>query len=236
MKMLAEALVKAQGEMRNASLNKINPHFKSRYADLAEIRDCTIPILARHGLTVMQLTDIKDGQVVLITRLLHQSGESVDSVYPLNGDPLKPQSLGSAMTYARRYCLAAMCGIAAEEDDDGNAAEKYPRKATSPDSKPKADSRVPYGKLAAEIVAFNSLDELDAWWGAKDTDAARSTLPADWRRMLFVEFIGHGLIIAESEAAESAFKQAYSKQLNLLSDEERQGIDDKVIEAKKQAA
>ena len=126
MKQLAEALVKAQGEIKNASLNKINPHFKSKYADLAEIRDCTIPVLAQHGLAVMQLTDIKDGQVVLITRLLHQSGESVDSVYPLNADPLKPQAMGSAMTYARRYCLAAMCGIAAEEDDDGNEVEMDP--------------------------------------------------------------------------------------------------------------
>lgn len=120
---LAPALVKAQAEMKNASLNKTNPHFKSRYADLAEIRDTVMPVLAKHGLAVVQFTQVGSTGFFLVTRLLHESGEFLDSRYPLPEDVTKPQAMGSAITYARRYMLAAICGITAEEDDDGNSAQ-----------------------------------------------------------------------------------------------------------------
>jgi hypothetical protein len=226
MKELATALATAQGEIKNATLNKVNPHFKSKYADLAEIRDCTVPILARHGLAVVQITDIRDGQVCLITRLLHKSGEHIDSVYPLNADPLKPQAMGSAMTYARRYCLAALCAISAEEDDDGNAAEKHPRKAVkAPNEQPKAASRPVFDALQKQVQGFSNLDSLDAWWQQTSHD---SSLPRDWLKLLFIQFITHGLKIAPSQADASAFKQAYAKALNALTDDERQGIEDAV--------
>ena len=112
--------------MKNASLNKINPHFHSKYADLAEIRDTVMPTLTKHGFAVVQFTQVSATGFYLVTRLLHESGEYLDSRYPLPEDVTKPQAMGSAITYARRYMLAAMCGIAAEEDDDGNAAQKNP--------------------------------------------------------------------------------------------------------------
>jgi len=121
---LSAALAKAQGEMQNAPLNKTNPHFKSKYADLAAIRDAVTPALSKHGLTVTQMTGVDDnGQFVLFTCLSHSSGEWLKGVYPLPLDPSKPQQMGSAITYARRYTLAAMVGIAADEDDDANAAQ-----------------------------------------------------------------------------------------------------------------
>ena len=121
---LAAALAKAQGEMQNATLNKTNPHFRSRYADLAAIRDAVTPALSKHGLSIMQFTRVADGGgLILVTRIAHSSGEAIEGDYPLPLIPDKPQAMGSAMTYARRYCLAAMCGIAAEEDDDGNEAQ-----------------------------------------------------------------------------------------------------------------
>ena len=117
---LAKALATAQGEMKNAKLNKVNPHFKSRYADLAEIRDTVTPALTRHGLSVAQGTDMTESGLVVVTRLMHLSGQWIESRYPIAID--KPQAMGSAYTYAKRYSLAAMCNIAADEDDDANAA------------------------------------------------------------------------------------------------------------------
>jgi len=115
--------VKAQSELKNASLNKTNPHFKSRYADLAEIRDTVMPTLAKYGLALVQYTQIGSVGFHLVTRLIHESGEMLESRFPLPDNPDKPQQMGSAITYARRYTMAAICGITAEEDDDGNAAQ-----------------------------------------------------------------------------------------------------------------
>lgn len=126
MKELATALAKAQAEMKNATLNKVNPHFKSKYADLAEIIDTTREVLAKHGLSVVQTTKLMlpDGdRLVLQTTLLHVSGQSIQGEYPLPMALDKPQIMGSALTYARRYSLAAICNIAADEDDDANAAQ-----------------------------------------------------------------------------------------------------------------
>lgn len=126
---LAKALAAAQKELKNATLNKTNPHFKSKYADLAGIRDATAPILAKHGLSISQFTTMLDGGLVLSTRLLHESGQWMEGEYPLPLVLEKPQAMGSALTYARRYCWSAVCGIAAEEDDDGLAAQSNGAKA-----------------------------------------------------------------------------------------------------------
>lgn len=234
MKELATALAQAQLEIKNATLNKINPHFKSKYADLAEIRDCLLPVMAKHGLTVVQMPDMRDGQMVLVSRLLHKSGEYMDSVYPINADPLKPQAVGSALTYARRYSLAAIGCISAEEDDDGNAAEKHPRKAEkAPNEQGKAASRPVYEALQKQIHGFTDLDGLDQWWQQTSHD---SSLPRDWLKLLFIQFITHGLKIAPSASDASAFKQAYAAALARLTDDERQGIEDDVTMAMGNAA
>ena len=114
---LAAALAQAQGMMGNAVMNRINPHFKSKYADLAAIFDASRKPLSANGLAIVQT--IENG--VLHTRLLHTSGQWIASEHPL---PMsgKPQEIGSALTYARRYSLSALIGIAADEDDDANVA------------------------------------------------------------------------------------------------------------------
>jgi hypothetical protein len=121
---LATALAAAQAEMKNASLNKVNPHFKSKYADLAGIRDTVTPALAKHGLSIVQGTDTLESGIVVVTRLMHKSGQWIESRFPIAYD--KPQTMGSAYTYARRYSLSAMCAISADEDDDANAANDKP--------------------------------------------------------------------------------------------------------------
>jgi hypothetical protein len=109
---LAKALAKAQGEMENAELNQTNPHFRSKFADLASVRKATLPALTKNGLTITQFTTYAAGEFVLITRLMHESGEYIDGEWPLPQG--KPQEMGSALTYAKRYCWASICGIASE--------------------------------------------------------------------------------------------------------------------------
>lgn len=125
---ISAALAKAQGEMQNAAFNKTNPHFKSKYADLAAIREATIPALAKNGLSIVQGTQHLDDAWALVTRLSHSSGQWMETDYPLVHLPNDPQKQGGAMTYARRYAWSALCAIAADEDDDGNAAQDEARK------------------------------------------------------------------------------------------------------------
>jgi len=118
---LAEALAKAQGEIKGALKDSSNPFFKSSYADLASVWDACRGPLSANGLAVIQTTDNRENGLVVETTLAHSSGEWVGgSLYirPMKDDP---QGVGSAITYARRYALAAMVGVA-PEDDDGNAA------------------------------------------------------------------------------------------------------------------
>lgn len=120
---LAAALAKAQGQMSNASLNKSNPHFRSKYADLSAIREAVTKPLADNAISYVQMTGTdENGQFVLFTRLMHSSGQWMESRYPLPINVDKMQAMGSAISYARRYSLAAICGIAADEDDDAETA------------------------------------------------------------------------------------------------------------------
>lgn len=119
---LYAALAKAQAKMDPAILNKVNPHFRNKYADLNALRAATLPALTANGLCIIQYTSCVTGALFLHTRLAHESGEWIEGTYPLPIYLDKPQVLGSALTYARRYGWGAICGEAADEDDDANAA------------------------------------------------------------------------------------------------------------------
>ena len=118
---LAEALAKAQLAMGNAKKDSTNPHFQSKYADLASVMDACREQLAQNGLAVVQLTENDKEGVAVVTQLIHSSGESISTRCWLPVAQKTPQGYGSAITYGRRYGLSALVGIAAE-DDDGNAA------------------------------------------------------------------------------------------------------------------
>lgn len=128
---LAAALAKAQGAMEGASKDRTNPHFKSKYADLASIWDACRAALSANGLAVMQTTGGKGQEITVRTVLAHSSGEWVASELSMFAAQNTPQAIGSCVTYARRYSLAAMVGVA-PEDDDGNAASG--KEATPPPS------------------------------------------------------------------------------------------------------
>jgi hypothetical protein len=118
---LAEALAKAQGEIQAAKRDQENPFFHSRYADLAAVWEACRQPLAKNGLAIVQLPGKRDGHLFIDTILMHSSGQWISSrlfMTPVKDDP---QGVGSAITYARRYGLQAMVGIA-PDDDDGNAA------------------------------------------------------------------------------------------------------------------
>lgn len=161
---LAAALSAAQGEMQNAAFNKKNPHFKSSYADLSAIRDAVTPALAKHGLAVTQTLDWRDGAAFLVTQLVHKDGGKIDGCYPLPPNHGDPQKFGSALTYARRYSLAALCNIASEEDDDGNAASA-PTRGGKPAAVATvtADPAPPPPATFADDVAAWTADDASAW-------------------------------------------------------------------------
>jgi hypothetical protein len=175
---LATALAAAQGEMNNAALSKVNPHFRSRYADLASVRDATIPALSKHKLAITQSTGFDaDGSFILTTRLLHASGQWIEGTYPLPLMPDKPQVMGSSQTYAKRYSWASIVGIAADEDDDATAAQDAGPRKSSARAKKDGD----WEHLQHEMTDARSALSLQRLW---DDYRQReySTWPPAWRQ------------------------------------------------------
>lgn len=124
MKLIATALVKAQKAFGPALKTASNPHFKSRYADLAACVEAVIGGLNDNGIALIQKCyNCTDG-VMVETMFVHESGEMLEcGILHVPAAKHDPQGYGSALTYARRYSLMAACGIA-PEDDDGNAGSK----------------------------------------------------------------------------------------------------------------
>ncbi len=122
-KEIAMAMAKFQAEIKNPTNSANNPFFKSKYAPLNEILNDVRPLLSKYGLSVLQMPSGDDQEVHITTLLMHESGEWIESC-PLKMKPAKndPQGIGSAITYGRRYALAAILGISSEDDDDGNVA------------------------------------------------------------------------------------------------------------------
>lgn len=120
---LAGALAKAQLQIEPASKNATNPHFRSHYADLASIWDACRGPLNTNGLSIVQFPcDGEVGRIGLCTMIVHSSGEWMSETITVKALKEDPQFLGGVLTYLRRYSLAAVVGVTATEDDDGNAA------------------------------------------------------------------------------------------------------------------
>ncbi len=128
---IAAALAKAQGSMSQPSKNrtvkvqtKTGGSYTFDYATFDEILRAVQKPLAENGIAFIQAPRIaENGKVEIITRLIHQSGQWIESILPVIVTESGNQAMGSALTYAKRYALTAMLGVAAEEDDDGNAAQ-----------------------------------------------------------------------------------------------------------------
>lgn len=120
---VAAALAKAQGEMTHASFDAVNPAFKSKYATLSSVIDAIRAALASNGIAWMQSIVNTENGICAITRLIHSSGQWIESVGPeVPLDKRNAHGVASATTYAKRFGLSLAVGIAADTDDDGNAA------------------------------------------------------------------------------------------------------------------
>jgi ERF superfamily len=134
---LATALAKAQGTIGLAAKDAENPFFHSMYASLAAIRETIRVPLANNGLAYVQAASTNGARVTVQTMLLHTSGQFIKAELTLQAKDDGPQSIGSAISYGKRYLLAAMTGVVAEEeDDDGEAASARPAPARPTKSRP----------------------------------------------------------------------------------------------------
>jgi hypothetical protein len=172
---IAKALAAAQLEMSNPVFDSQNPHFRSRFASLASVRNAIVPVLARHGICVTQdLGTTSDGKgIACTTYLTHESGQQM-TFGPLVIPATKPDAMGygSAATYARRYSLQAVACVAADEDDDSNAAVGKPAAPVAIGTGKGIGVHSPLGDLNPDVadLATQYADALRLALNAEDGD------------------------------------------------------------------
>lgn len=177
---LAKALAKAQGAMQGAKKDALNPHFKSKYADLASTWDACRKALSENGLCVVQ-TNRPMGRegVSVITTLIHsESGEWMSGELFVPVSKQDAQGFGSALTYGRRYALAAMVGVAAEDDDGEGAIAR----GTNGGPVKANHTEAPHYKTSeyqAGIENARSMKELNAVYSAMVADKVDISSPAN---------------------------------------------------------
>ena len=189
MKNIASALVKAQRGFAPALKTSTNPHFRSKYVDLAGCVEAVVDSLNAAGIALIQRTSQDDTGVTVETVFVHESGEMLEcGKLHVPAAKQDPQGYGSALTYARRYSLMAACGIA-PEDDDGNAASKVKVSATKTDLVPSYRMAIVADVAAAinermsandvigaveEYAGITDIEEKTALWAMLDSKTRSS--------------------------------------------------------------
>jgi hypothetical protein len=158
---IATALSKAQGQIDAATKSSLNPHFKSRYADLNSLREAIREPLAVNDLSIVQLPRVDGSNVEVETMLIHKSGEYISEVLRMPYGQNTPQAIGSALSYCRRYSLSSILNLAAD-DDDGNAA-------TASAAKKKNDQFD-----SAKEIATQGTAALTEHWKSMSSDARKA--------------------------------------------------------------
>lgn len=193
---IAPAVVAATSEMGPIAKDATNPAFRNKYATLDAIMEQVRPVLAKHGLAVLQGVhhpETVDGvlrSISVETRLLHTSGEWIASSVALPVEKVTSQGIGSATSYGRRYGLSAILGLTAD-DDDGNAASTPSRQDSRPASRATPPADVPEGKRLYEQVPDTPRRKP---WNGSVEDALRTPFPFKKRPEL------HGKPLAEVPA------------------------------------
>lgn len=188
---IAKALAAAQANMGKALKDTSNPHFKSKYADLASVTDACMPALNANGIAVIQPLRETDLGRYVVTIFLHESGESLECPVPIILGKNDMQGLGSAITYARRYGLMSLAGIAPEDDDGNGAAANAQRGNDAPNPKSPtywSDTviaemeagattiekvRAVRDALVAQFGRAKTANELNNSWNKREADIAR---------------------------------------------------------------
>lgn len=209
---LAAALVKAQKDIEPIAKDSVNPHFRNKYASLDGMIENVRPILASHGLAIVQgaTQPIVDSEGALAgfaveTMLVHESGEWLanSAIMPLV--KVDAQGVGGAMTYGRRYGLSAILSLSTDDDDDGHSAGQAqprtasaPRSATNGEHAPASNGAtkdvkiMPFGKTKGKALVDLPKEELQKTlkW-CQDTDAEKfKDLIASIRRVLNDKALG----------------------------------------------
>lgn len=133
---LAKAIALSQLEVENAIKDTKNEFFKSSYADLAAVLNVIRPVFSKHNIAIVQLPSFAAPIASVETMLIHESGEFISNVCSSPVGKQDAQGIGSAITYLRRYSLAAFCGIAQEDDDGNGATDKKETKQSPPPKQP----------------------------------------------------------------------------------------------------
>ena len=172
---IAAALAKAQSKIKTAVKDSTNPHFRSKYADLASVREACADALSANDIAVVQAHGFDGAHVTLTTRLVHKSGQWLESVYLIKPTKEDPQGYASATTYARRISLSSMVGVVADEDDDGNAASQRNGNHAPPQQEDTglAAAKAFVRRSVKEIGALTSATALAEWKAKMDGHLAR---------------------------------------------------------------
>jgi hypothetical protein len=215
---LAAALSKAQADITGALKDSSNPFFKSKYADLASCWDACRKQLAANGLSVIQTTRMAEQGLVLVTTLAHSSGEWIAGEMPVliavqgkSGEfkEVTPQAQGSGITYARRYALAAIVGLA-QVDDDAEAAQG--RKGFTNDPRGDLGQDVDPAKRDIFVNQFRAAFDMDA----DEYDIALAVLAVH-------ELVNpdHDLYIAVANAMTAKERSAIKKYIQMTKEKHR---------------
>lgn len=181
---LFAALAKAQAEVENATKGSVNPHFKSKYADLAEVYNTVRPTFAKHGLGLLQGPTFDGAMVSVETIITHSSGGFVSSVASCVPAKTDAQGIGAATTYLRRYGLAAMTGVAQEDDDGQSASHNREPNPVAVKSSAQAKRDGDWEAFKTEIDACLTLDELNLLVVSPAFVSSAKALPNQWKQQL----------------------------------------------------
>ena len=156
---ITQALAAFQADLPKVGKGSVNPAFKSKYADLADVVAVVLPALAKQGLAWVTIPTLTENGFVLKYELRHTSGESITGEWPLPDASAPAQALGSAVTYGKRYALSAVTGIAPDDDDDGNAAQGAAR-TQKPRAPRQAEPPVGWRELIAATATVEALTDI----------------------------------------------------------------------------
>lgn len=178
------AFAAAQADFRPVIKNRINPAFHSKYADLQAILDATKPALAAHGLALTQRVEMSAGVVRVETLVYHASGDAISSgvlemAVQAGKGQTSVQAAGSTMSYARRYSLAAFLSVAADDDDDGNAAGTQ-----APQEQAPAFVLTQAMVDAAKAAAAKGVAEYEKYFKSRPVEEKRALVETGWHKSL----------------------------------------------------
>lgn len=215
-KSIYAALVTAQANMTNALKDVANGAFKTKYADLANVKDACFPALNAVGIAVIQPTGEDETGRYVETVFYHAASDtSISCRVPLIVGKNDMQGYGSAVTYARRYGLMSLAGIA-PEDDDGNAAAAAAPKQEQQQERPKAPSKNPVSRgaftdLQKDLRFCKSSADLIRWKNDVDVKALMEKIPDDWFAEIQKEYKSMLSTLQTQEAAEAEEPNPFSE-------------------------